>query len=269
MKCQAVNKHKDTKTRSLHLYFLCVFVSSCFLIANSFPGYGQTDTLSIRVTYPETKEGIKFSPKQLIVPGVLIAAGIYGTIDKNLDEKIHQQTEKWDGHTHVDDVLPFVAPASVYVLNWCGVQGKHNFIDRSAILGTSAVLSVGTTYLLKSTISTPRPDGDGDDSFPSMHTAVAFAGAEFMWQEYKDKSVWYGIAGYGLATTTGFLRVYNDRHWLSDVLAGAGIGILGTKAAYWLYPTIRKLYTGTILDHAMVLPYASSSGFGLSLSAKF
>jgi membrane-associated phospholipid phosphatase len=53
--------------------------------------------------------------------------------------------------------------------------------------------------------------------------------AEFMHQEYKDQSVWYSIAGYTAATATGVLRMYNVRHWFSDVVAGAGIGILGTK----------------------------------------
>jgi membrane-associated phospholipid phosphatase len=56
------------------------------------------------------------------------------------------------------------------------------------------------------------------------------------WQEYKDVSIWYGISGYVVATGTGFFRMYNDRHWLTDVAAGAGIGILCTKTAYWLYP---------------------------------
>jgi hypothetical protein len=50
-------------------------------------------------------------------------------------------------------------------------------------------------------------------------------------QEYKDVSIWYGISGYVVATGTGFFRMYNDRHWLTDVAAGAGIGILCTKTA--------------------------------------
>ena len=50
-----------------------------------------------------------------------------------------------------------------------------------------------------------------------------------MWQEYKDVSVWYGISGYIVATGTGFFRIYNNKHWLTDVAAGAGIGILIDK----------------------------------------
>jgi hypothetical protein len=223
----------------------------------------------VKSGYPETVEGVKFSYQQLIVPSTLIALGVYGTINGSIDKEVRDKIDSDGDKTSIDNVLPFVAPASVYILNWCGVKGKHNFIDRSVILGTSAVLALGPTYLMKSTISTPRPDGSGDDSFPSFHTAAAFVGAEFMRQEYKDESVWYGVAGYGIATCTGLLRIYNNKHWLSDVLAGAGFGILGTKAAYWLYPEIRKLYEGTKLDHAIIVPYGSNQGFGLSISATF
>ncbi len=228
-----------------------------------------SDSLDNSKIYPQTVEGTRFSSKQLIVPGLLIAAGVYGTIDKHIDEKVRDQAVKWDGDTFIDDILPAVAPASVYILNWCGVHGKHNFVDRTVIAGTAFILATGSSYLLKNTIETPRPDGDGNDAFPSMHTAVAFAGAEFLRQEFKDQSAWYGVAGYAFATATGFLRIYNNRHWLSDVLVGAGIGILSAQAAYWLYPEIRKLYAGTKLDHAMIVPFASSSSLGLNLSLRF
>jgi hypothetical protein len=66
-----------------------------------------------------------------------------------------------------------------------------------------------------------RPDGSSYN--PSLgHTANAFASAEFLWQEYKDV-IWYGISGYIIASGTGVLRIYNNRHWLTDVAAGAGI----------------------------------------------
>lgn len=227
------------------------------------------DSVHILPVYPQTIEGNRFSAGQLVVPGVLIAAGIYGTINKQLDKKVRDQAIKWDGDTFIDGVLPAVAPASVYILNWSGVHGKHNFIDRTVIVGTTFILTTGTTYLLKKTIDTPRPDGDGNDAFPSMHTAVAFAGAEFLRQELKDKSVWYGIGGYTLAVATGFLRIYNNRHWFSDVLAGAGVGILSAQAAYWLYPEIRKLYVGSVLEHAMIIPFGNGQVVGIGFFARF
>jgi membrane-associated phospholipid phosphatase len=86
-----------------------------------------------------------------------------------------------------------------------------------------------------------RPDASDFESFPSLHTARAFANAEFLRVEFKDVSPWYGIAGYTIAAATGYLRIYNNKHWLSDIVAGAGLGILSTKIAYWLYAKIGKL----------------------------
>ena len=98
----------------------------------------------------------------------------------------------------------------------------------------------GTVNILKKTGNVERPDGSSTNSFPSGHTATAFMGAEFLYQEYKDVSIWYGVGGYAIATTTGALRIYNNKHWLTDVAAGAGIGILCTKAAYWLNPLLNE-----------------------------
>ena len=123
-----------------------------------------------------------------------------------------------------------------------GVKGKNNFKDRTIILGISGLLVGTSVNLLKYTTKIERPDKSTRNSFPSGHAAIAFMGAEFLRQEYKDVSPWYGIAGYAVATGTGLLRVYNDRHWFGDVVAGAGFGILSTKAAYWLYPMLQRKY---------------------------
>ena len=93
---------------------------------------------------------------------------------------------------------------------------------------------------MKNILKEMRPDGSDSKSFPSGHTATAFMGAELLRMEYEDSNPWIGVAGYVSATLTGFLRVYNNRHYLTDVLAGAGIGILSARIAYWLYPAIKE-----------------------------
>ena len=97
-----------------------------------------------------------------------------------------------------------------------------------------------TTFGIKKASHRLRPDGSNYYSFPSGHTANAFLGAEFMAQELGDKSIAYSAIGYSFATATGILRMYNRDHWFSDVVAGAGFGILSAKAAYLLYPYIRN-----------------------------
>ena len=82
-------------------------------------------------------------------------------------------------------------------------------------------------------------DSNAPGSFPSGHTATAFMGAELIRREYGNA---WGAGAYLLAGGIGFLRIYNDRHWLGDVLAGAGFGILAANIAYWLLPLERKLF---------------------------
>ncbi len=52
-------------------------------------------------------------------------------------------------------------------------------------------------------------------------------------KEYGHKSPWVGVGAYSVATATGLMRMANNKHWLSDVLTGAGIGILSTEVGYY------------------------------------
>lgn len=185
----------------------------------------------------------QFKFKQLIIPTVLIGYGVIGIesdglkfINSGIKEEVN---ENIDRKITIDDFSQYLPAASVYGLNAMGIKGKHNFKDRTIILGTSYLLVSASVLSLKYTTKVERPDGTAN-AFPSGHTATAFAGAEFLWQEYKDVSIWYGISGYIVAVGTGAFRIYNNKHWLTDVVAGAGIGILSTKAAYWINPWIQE-----------------------------
>lgn len=202
----------------------------------------QTETDSIQKQV--INKNLKFNYKQLIIPTVLIGYGVIGIesdglkfVNSGIKEEVN---ENIDEKITIDDFSQYLPAASVYGLNAMGIKGKHNFKDRTIILGTSYLLMSATVLSLKSITKVERPDGSAFNSFPSGHTATAFAGAEFLWQEYKDVSVWYGISGYIVAAGTGAFRIYNDKHWLTDVVAGAGIGILSTKVAYWINPFMQE-----------------------------
>lgn len=123
---------------------------------------------------------------------------------------------------------------------------------------------------LKYTTRIERPDGSSRNSFPSGHTATAFLGAEILRREYWKVSPWIGIAGYAVAAGTGFFRMYNNRHWLTDVVAGAGFGILSAQAAYWLYPAIAKtFFPKRYRKNVFLAPYVSKESRGLNLSFTF
>ena len=218
---------------------------------------------------------LQFEWKQLIIPTVLIGYGVIGIesdLINNFDEDINEELEETiDDQFTIDDFSTFVPAASVYALNLFGVKGKNNFKDRTIILSTATLIMGASVLTLKSTTNVTRPDGSSDDSFPSGHTAVAFMGAEFLWQEYKEVSVWYGISGYAVAIGTGFFRMYNNRHWLTDVAAGAGIGILSTKIAYWLYPFLNsKLFKSEQSNSVNYLtPMIMNKQYGLSFIKQF
>lgn len=142
--------------------------------------------------------------------------------------------------TKMENVIQYSPVILVYGLNLAGVHGKNTFIDRTLIYVLAQGMMNASVFSLKHLTHRLRPDNSDFLSFPSGHTSNAFLGAEFMAQELSEKSVAYGIIGYGLGTTTGILRIYHQDHWFSDVIAGAGFGILSTKAAYLLYPYIRN-----------------------------
>lgn len=227
----------------------------------------------------KTTQEYKLSYKQLIVPSTLI---LYGTIEmlmapnKGLlnnavtNKVIARNPDKFE----IDDVSQYVPMASVYALNLLGIKGEHNFKDRTIILGLASLIVATSVNTMKYTVREQRPDKSTYNSFPSGHTAVAFMGAEFLRQEYKNVSIWYGILGYTIATGTGALRVYNNRHWVGDVFCGAGIGILSTKLAYWLYPTVdNAIFKGKKdkrnKNNIALAPFYNGDQAGLALSMQF
>lgn len=183
----------------------------------------------------------------LIVPAALISYGFIALendglnrLDKNTNLEIREDHPVFI--TKLDNYLQYTPALAVYGLNALGVKGKNNFSNRTMIYSLCTLISTGAVLPLKKITKIQRPDESGFNSFPSGHTTTAFAAAEFLRMEYKDISPWYGIAGYAVATTTGALRLYNNKHWLSDIVAGAGFGILSTKLAYWVYPVIKRKF---------------------------
>ncbi|MGQ1947110.1 phosphatase PAP2 family protein [Geofilum sp. OHC36d9] len=223
-----------------------------------------------------TKTQLKFNYKALIIPSVMIGYGFVGMESDGIkiwnSEIKEELRENIDEKATIDDFSQHIPALSVYALNTFGVKGKHNIRDRTIILATSYLMMSAVITGLKQTAGIKRPDESSYNSFPSGHTATAFMGAEFLWQEYKDVSPWYGLTGYAIAAGTGFFRMYNERHWMTDVAAGAGIGILSTKAAYWLYPYINdKIFRGNRLKNtaSMIYPFYNHEQLGMTLSLRF
>jgi hypothetical protein len=180
-----------------------------------------------------------------LAPAVFLGYGLVSLdnkfvkkFDKNVQAEISEDYPTFSNN--FDDYLQYMPIATTYGLSAVGVKGKNNFVDRTAMLVISNVLMRNSVSFLKRKTHRLRPNSSDNRSFPSGHTAQAFLGAEFLAQEYGDVSVWYSVAGYTMASATGTFRLFNNRHWFSDVVAGAGIGILSVKLSYAVYPYLKE-----------------------------
>ena len=139
-----------------------------------------------------------------------------------------------------DDYIQYAPWAAHVTMGLCGVKGvsknRYQVLTADAL---AAVMMVSVVQGLKYSINRTRPNGHSV-SFPSGHTAAAFTGATLLAHEYANRSIWIPIAGYTVATATGVMRVLNNRHYVSDVVVGAAIGILSAELAYWATDAIFK-----------------------------
>lgn len=243
-----------------------------FLLVLCLPFCGFAQYASQTDSLPEKKNTFKVAP--FIIPAVFLAYGAMGggnnfVHDLDVTTRDELQEDYPFFSVHVDNFMQYAPAAAVYALNLSGVKGKHNLTDATGIYAISFGLMKASTLIVKSATHRLRPDGSTNNSFPSGHTATSFAAAEFLKQEYKDVSPWIGYAGYAVAGATGVFRLYNNRHWVSDVVAGAGFGILSTKISYLVYPHLKKLIMGKQATNFNVAPLYQNKAFGFSMSGQF
>ena len=169
-----------------------------------------------------------------------------------------------DFKTGIDDYTQFFGPAMVVGLKLGGYEGRSDWPRLLASAGASYAIMAAFVNGIKYTAKEMRPDGSTANSWPSGHTATAFVGASLLHKEYGlTRSPWWSVAGYGVATATGVMRVLNNRHWISDVMSGAGIGIMSTELGYALCDLMFK--GKGLLRNDLVLDSENSSFFSISM----
>ena len=214
-------------------HFVLLLLSLGILSDPALSAPPDTLTNSRMVEQPYIKTTAYFLPSALFLSGLFIN---YAD-----DKKFKQQFQLWirsghsDFHTDVDDYLQWAPVGELIISGLAGAEARHQPIDQ----GRYALISILTTSLvtrgLKEGIGETRPNG-GMHSFPSGHTSNAFTGATILYFEYRDTKPLLAWSGYLFATATGVLRIYNNAHWVSDVLAGAGLGILIPQIVYRIEP---------------------------------
>lgn len=186
---------------------------------------------------------------------VLLLLGSRSALAQSAPPKLNIDTDIWqlrntaipDFRYHYDDYLQY-APAAVMVgMKTCGYEGRSSWGRMLVSDAFSAAIMAGAVNGIKYSVGRLRPDGSRHNSFPSGHTATAFMTASLLHKEYGWRSPWFSIGGYTAAAVTGVSRICNNRHWLSDVVAGAAVGIGAVELGYFLTDLIfreKHLYDG-------------------------
>ena len=208
--------------------------------------------------------------RQLAVPTVLLGVAVLSTkgvdllkIDAPIQAAVQRHFPQFQ--TTIDDQLRHVPAVATLGLSLAGVKGEHSTVNQGVIFFLAYTINNTLTSNLKTLTHVERPYGNDFSSFPSQHTSAAFAAATFLHREYGGRSIWYSIGGYSVATATAALRVLGNKHWASDVLAGAGLGILSTELAYWAYPLVHRLLVRGLQDRAQLAPLYDHGAVGLVL----
>lgn len=201
----------------------------------------------------------------------LIASGL---ITKNQSRQFRNMRNHFNPHFHnrTDDYLQYVPLVGAWGMKAFGVKGRSDWKEFVTANALSALIMGGTVNALKYTVKEKRPDNSSSNSFPSGHTATAFMGAAILHHEYGHISPWISIGGFTLAGVTGVMRQLNNRHWVSDILAGAGIGITSVELGYFLTDIIFKHKTKVSDRKKMywdVSPSFLAFDFGVKIGNKY
>lgn len=214
-----------------------------------------------------------FNAAKLIIPGVLIAAGTFGVYNgafKKLDTNIKNAMDnlRGDHFFRVDDYIQYLPAFTNLTFGSIGIRSKHCFKERAVVEATAYITMAALTNIGKYSFKEKRPDSNVRNSFPSGHTATVFTGAELMREEY---GLGFGIGAYTVAVGVAFLRLYNGRHWLNDVIAGAGVGILSARIGYWMLPLYQRWFKwdNSCREIMVISPVYNHSEHSFSISLAY
>ncbi len=230
------------------------------------------DSTTIEVAQPAAKTtAIKWWEAGAVVGGGLLTMAV-------VDGPVQEWSSNPDHYHQATDDLAnafqlFGAPAVVYPVSGAiilvGLVAKKPGLFHSGLrIGASVLLAGVVTEGAKLTFGRVRPDDtndvwdyqpfSGNGSLWSGHTALAFSFATSLSQEVHR--TWVTVGLYAVATGTAWSRVYENEHWVSDVLIGAAMGI-----------TSAKLATGrwTIFGLRAPVPLATPNGLGVMWHGTF
>jgi membrane-associated phospholipid phosphatase len=213
---------------------------------------------------------------------LVIATGLAFSLDPKIKESVtHQRSASFDNVTDYGEKFGNISYAGIFAggMYLTGkILGDKDISTTGRMLVESVLYTGLTVSLVKYAVGRSRPytnEGPSDVfeytfqesnvSFPSGHTAIAFTVSTVLSRRINNPFA--SIALYGLAGFTGYQRIYDDKHWFSDVFVGAAIG-------YFIGNSIvdseeNRSSKNNFLSDVTVMPSLSSGRVGLSLHLDF
>ncbi|MDR0733095.1 MAG: phosphatase PAP2 family protein [Dysgonamonadaceae bacterium] len=249
------------------MMILLRLITFLFLISPILKARGNDSIGKPHARLPKTLE--------IAIPATMVAYGVASLGSKYLKERdlafrdlLIKNKSLW--RDSWDDYTQFAPAVAAFSMKLSGMPSVHRLQDMCVLYALSNALGTSVVLVTKEVTDRQRPNDSNRHSFPSGHTAIAFIAAEFLHQEYGDRSVWISIGGYGMASLVGLSRIYRNKHWLSDVIAGAGTGILATKMVYLSYPFLKKTFGGKNKKRqTVVFPAYENGNLTLGFSCGF
>ena len=207
------------------------FLFALGLLSAHAPLCGQEERIdSLRLNRTEVNKQLLHGVK---MAAPIVGAGFLQTLNNQYVRELRFAYYPRFRHRY-DDYLQFVPLAGQLGLRLAGVRGvTDNLLQMASADAIASLTMLALTSAIKYTARVERPDGSSRNSFPSGHTTMAFTSAELLNIEYGDRFPWLRPISYTVATATGVGRLLNNRHWIGDVVTGAGLGILSAHFGYW------------------------------------
>jgi membrane-associated phospholipid phosphatase len=210
------------------------------------PIVGRTADLLLDTTLEDTKlyftAPLRWDEEDwLYFGGALVAIGAAHSFDERVRDHFATGSKAvlngGEDKNSLRDAAPTLALVAGTGLGSAFYDDKEGYRETWALIEAGA-FSGATAEALGYATGRERPDGTtspnewgkGGDSFPSLHTTVAFAVGTVFAESGNDEYRWIRrIIGYGVASATAYVRLDENVHWLSDTVAGAALGIATAK----------------------------------------
>ncbi len=263
------SERRQAPSKERHSHLLCikikdmskkiafVFILSLGMIFNS---WAQRDSV---VTMSGNRVG---TAKKWLLPAGLISSGLVvhysdGKLGKHYWQNKLQQC--CPTQTKIDNYIQYTPIVFMYGADIAGIPAQHDACDQTKYLLMSELLNTLIVRSLKPLMKVRRPDDSNYHSMPSGHTSNTFTSATVLYREFKDTAPYVAYSGYLVGTTVAALRMTNNRHWLSDVLVGAGIGTFSALIIYHFKPL--KNWHPFQKQRITILPNLSTEIFAVNL----